>query len=125
MPTNPRNVYELMENDDGEIMLLLYAGENEPQKSSFFINEKKKNLELYRNSKDTVIIEELVAESISKLKKIDTLYICEMKYNTKETEENEILYAYTATKEEKSLKEKELSVSDKAKLAREKITKKA
>ena len=67
-PINPKDVYELMENDQGEIMLLLYAGETAPQKASFHLNEERKCIELYRNPKDTVIIEGLEKDSIIKLK---------------------------------------------------------
>lgn len=125
---DPRNVYELMENDEGETMLLLYAGETAPQDPTFYINENTHTLELYRNSKDTVIIEGLTPDSISKLKNKDKLYICEMKYNDTPNSENEILYAYITIPQKKTLppeKIKEPSLSEKAKNAREKILKKA
>lgn len=126
-PLNPKDIYELLENDEGEIMLLLYAGETEPQTAAFHINEKLKNLELYRNAKDLVIIDGLAAESIVKLKKINTLYVCEMKYNDTSDGENEILYAYPATPKEVNVptnEKKEPSLSEKAKTAREKVLKK-
>lgn len=126
-PLNPKDVYELLENDEGEIMLLLYAGESKPQTAAFHINEKLKNLELYRNDKDLVIIDGLAPESITKLKKIKTLYVCEMKYSTAPDSENEILYAYPATPKEVSVPTKEKkgpSLSEKAKTAREKVLKK-
>lgn len=120
---NPKDIYELLENDDGEIMLLLYAGETEPQTAAFHINEKLKNLELYRNSKDLVIIDGLETESIIKLKKINTLYVCEMKYNVSPNSENEILYAYPATPKIEHDNKEKTSISEKAKKAREKILK--
>lgn len=124
---DPRNVYELMENDDGEIMLLLYAGDVAPQNSTFRINVQKKALELFRSPKDTVIIDGLTTESIAKLQDIDKLYVCEMKYNETPNSENEIVYAYTTTPLPQTTKAetKEPSISEKAKKAREKILKKA
>jgi len=124
---DPRNVYEIMENDDGEIMILLYAGDTAPQNSTFRINIQKKNLELFRSATDTVIIDGLTAESIEKLKNTDKLYVCEMKYNENPNSENEIVYAYTTTPlpQTKKTEVKESSISDKAKKAREKILKKA
>lgn len=131
-PINPKDVYELMENDQGEIMLLLYAGETAPQKASFHLNEERKCIELYRNPKDTVIIEGLEKDSIIKLKQAKILYICEIKYNENPDSENEILYAYPtnpikAPQQPKSnvSQTAEPSISEKAKQAREKILKKA
>lgn len=131
-PINPRDVYELMENDQGEIMLLLYAGDTAPQKASFYLNERQKCIELYRNPKDTVIIDGLEKESIAKLKQTETLYVCEMKYNEDADSENEILYAYPANPTKEPQRQKsdapkaaEPSLSEKAKQAREKILKKA
>ncbi len=126
-PIDPRNVYELMENDDGEIMLLLYAEDNAPQNSTFRINTQKKSLELFRSAKDIVIIDGLTSESMAKLKAIDKLYVCEMKYNENPNSENEIVYAYTTTPRPQAEKTetKEQSISEKAKKAREKILKKA
>lgn len=131
-PLNPKDIYELMENDQGEIMLLLYAGESAPQKAAFRLNEKQRCLELYRNADDTVIIDGLENDSIAKLKQTETLYVCEIKYNEDAESENEILYAYpTAPVKEpphaqpKQQKQEETSLSEKAREVREKILKKA
>ena len=124
----PQNVYELIENDNNEIMLLLYAGESTPTKTSFHLNEAKKCIELYRNPSDTVIIEGLQPDSINKLKQINILYVCEMKYNENPNSESEIIYAYEAhPKKESPQKPKQPSkpsLTEKAKQAREKILKK-
>lgn len=129
---NPKDIYELMENDQGEIMLLLYAGESAPQKASFYLNEKQHCLELYRNTKDTVIIDGLAKDSMTKLKQTETLYICEIKYNEDAESENEILYAYPTApvKEPPHIQSKpqeptKVSLTEKAKEAREKVLKKA
>lgn len=128
---NPRDVYELMENDQGELMLLLYAGESAPQKAFFHLNEESNCIELYRNPQDTVIIDGLKKDSITKLKQTEILYVCEIKYNENPNSENEILYAYpTSPAKEKTEipnnapKAQNISLSEKAKQAREKVLKK-
>ncbi|MCM1322717.1 MAG: hypothetical protein NC218_00850 [Acetobacter sp.] len=129
-PSSPKDVYELMENDQGEIMLLLYAGESAPQNAFFHLNPERNCLELHRNSKDVVVIEGLETESLTKLKKINILYVCEMKYNETTDEGNEILYAYETSPKSENTQEKTPipntpSLSEKVKLAREKVLKKA
>lgn len=127
-----KNIYELIENDNGEIMLILYAGETEPNKASFRINNARKCLELYRNPKDIVIIEGLEAESINKLEKIEILYVCEMKYNETPDSENEIIYAYAVQPQKEDIKSAEKqsktpstpTLTEKAQKAREKVLKK-
>lgn len=99
---NPQDVYELIENDKGEIMLIIYATGQEPQNPSFALNEKDRRIELTRAKDDILHIEGLQAETVEKFKTVEKLYICEMKYNPDNNTENEIMYAYTA-----SLKKKE------------------
>lgn len=122
---NPKGVYDLMENDDGEVMVLLYAGFTEPLNPAFLLNKQNKCIELKRNAKDTVIIEGLKPESIEKLENLQTLYVCELKYSEDEDDDNEIVYAYAAelAKEGGIAKEKQtkVSLSDKVKEAREKV----
>ena len=99
---DPKNVYELMENDAGEIMVLIYAGEGKPINPTFMLNEKEKLIEIMRSKKDIILIEGLQPESIQKIKKIKTLYVCEMKYNENPEAENEIVNAYAAALKKKS-----------------------
>lgn len=126
-----KNVYELMENDDGEVMLLLYADGDAPQNPTFFVNEERKWIELTRNKNDIVYIEGLQTETVEKLKKLTVLYACEMKYNENPDAENEIQYAYAAElrKSEKKapVKKNDTSgenLSEKVRQAREKVLKK-
>lgn len=93
---DPKNVYELIENDNGEMMVLLFADDKAPQNSTFCLNETKKVLELYRNKDNTVSIEGLKTETMKKIKNLDKIYVCELKYNEDENAENEIIYAYAA-----------------------------
>ena len=78
---DPQNVYELMENDDGEVMVLLFAGEGTPQNPSFTLDETNRLIELSRSKNDIVLIEGLLPDAVEKLKKLSVLYVCEMKYN--------------------------------------------
>ena len=90
---DPQNVYELMENDDGEVMVLLFAGEGTPQNPSFTLDEANRLIELSRSKNDIVLIEGLLPDAVEKLKKLSVLYVCEMKYNENPEAENEILHA--------------------------------
>ena len=99
---DPKIVYELMENDAGEIMVLIYAGEGKPINPTFMLNEKEKLIEIMRSKKDIILIEGLQPESIQKIKKIKTLYVCEMKYNENPEAENEIVNAYAAALKKKA-----------------------
>lgn len=103
---DPQNVYELMENDDGEVMVLLFAGEGTPQNPSFTLDEANRLIELSRSKNDIVLIEELLPDAVEKLKKLSVLYVCEMKYNENPEAENEILHAYAAALKKKSSRSK-------------------
>ena len=116
---NDKNSYELMQNDNGDIMIMLYANESKPLNPSFHLNETIMQLELIRNSKNSILIEELQAETIEKIKKLQTIYVCEIKYNEENSnnDDAEIVYAYAARykaqeptspriKKEKTLQEK-------------------
>ena len=122
---DPRNVYELIESDTEDLMVLIYASETQPQSPFFQINEKRKTIELYRAKNDLIIINNLKSETIEKLRNISQLYICEMKYNEDPNAENEVIYAYTAQKREPATDKKEETLSEKARKARELITKKS
>ena len=78
---DPQNVYELMENDDGEVMVLLFAGEGTPQNPSITLDETNRLIELSRSKNDIVRFDGVVADDVYKLKKLSVLYFCEMKYN--------------------------------------------
>lgn len=137
MELNKKNIYELLENDLGEIMLLIYADEQAPENPTFRLNKEEKYLELIRKEKQIVIINGLKPETIEKLAKLDKLYVSEMKDQTTPESQNGILYAYTATLQVSPTQEntptqetttppkEELSLADKAKSAREKLLKKS
>ena len=111
-PLKDINSYELIENDAGELMILLYANQTPPAQTSFFINEEDASLELNRNANDTIILDGLAPVSIEKLKSLTSIYVCELKYKAPQTEETneeeddfDIEYAYTAPLKKKEQKE--------------------
>ena len=123
--------YEILENENNEIMILLYAGQTEPANSTYRINEYARHIVIKRNSKDTLYIEQLSDEYINKIKKLDTLYVCELKYNEnlKEDEETDIVYAYASALEKEDTtqqkqEEPQETILDKAKKSREKVLEK-
>ena len=86
----PETHYDLLGNDNGEIMLLIDAASTEPINPSFQINEKDKTLELNRGTQ-TFILKSLKSKLLKELKNLKELYVCEIDdHNT------EVVYAYTA-----------------------------
>ncbi len=131
----PEDTYELIENDKGEIMALIYADEKQPQNPSFALNENSRRIELERCKDDLIFIDGLQPEAIEKLKSISNLYVCEMKYNPDENAESEIVHAYIAPLKKKDREDPkpqeqpkqqspQESLSEKARQARENILKK-
>ncbi len=122
--------YELMQNDNGDVMVMLYANDSKPSNPSFCINEYMQQLELSRNAKDVILIEELQPETLEKLKTLNTIYVCELKYNQEhpDAEDAEIVYAYAATLKKKEpfppRPKKEATLQEKAQQSREKILEK-
>ena len=124
MKKQSQDIYELLENDSNEIMVLLYAVDSAPQNPSFSINEKRSCMILHRNPEDNVSITGLATETIQKLKKLDTVYVCEMNYSENEKEENKIVYAYQVSpKVDNTETTKETTLTEKAKKASEKLKK--
>lgn len=92
------NIYDIIENDKEEILILLYAGKEAPENPSFFLNKDKKYMRLTRNTKDIILIEDIEEKYIKKISKQSCIYVCELKYDEilKEGDESEIVYAYSA-----------------------------
>ena len=88
------DTYEIIENDEGEMMIMLYASPNAPQNPSFFLNEKKQCLELNRNLNQTIVIENITDSYVEKIKQQTNLYVCELSQTQDENEESEIVHAY-------------------------------
>lgn len=124
MKKRPQDTYELLENDNNEIMVLLYAVDSTPYDPYFTINERRSCLIIHRNPNDNVFAMGLAPETINKLKKLDVIYVCELNYTTNEEEENKIIHAYKAPlKKEEPTVQKTQTLSEKAKMASEKLKK--
>lgn len=100
MENNTPNTYEIIENEKGELLVLLYEGKKEPKNPTFFLNKHDKYCRITRNPEDIVLIEDLSEEYIEKISKLTTLYVCELKYeeNKSDNKDSDIVYAYKATK---------------------------
>lgn len=127
---SPRDVYELVENDKGEIMILIYAKEPAPQNATFSLNQISGILKINRTPKDTLHIAGLELESIHKLSQIKQLVVCEIKYKESSNDTSEIVNVYAANlKKEQSAspkpQPKQETISEKAQKARENALKKA
>ena len=98
MSEKAQNIYDIIENEKGEILILLYEGKEAPENPSYFINKREKYIRIARNSKDIVLIEDINDENIKKISAQPSIYICELKYDEtlKEGDESEIVYAYIA-----------------------------
>ena len=103
MENNTPNTYEIIENEKGEVLILLYAGKKAPKNPTFFLNKHDKYCKITRNPEDIVLIEDLTDEYIEKISKLTTLYVCELKYeeNKSDNKDSDIVYAYKATKRKK------------------------
>ena len=127
---SPRDVYELVENDKGEIMILIYAKEPTPKNATFSLNKLSGVLKINRTKEDALHIAGLEVESIQKLSKIKQLYVCEIKYREGPNDTNEIVNVYAAAlkKEQPAAPKqpaKKETISEKAQKARANALKKA
>lgn len=129
---SPQDTYEIIENDNEEVMILIFANGNAPQKPTFSLDKKNKALELSKSPDEQIVLDGLQPETLVKLNKLETLYVCEIKYNEKETADNEIVYAYAATLKKKvasheqkaqNQPQQQETLTQKARKARENILK--
>lgn len=91
-----KDIYELLENNEKEIMVLLYTNSIPPENPKFILNETYRRLEIYRSKKEVLFLNCLQKETIEKIKKLNIIYICELDSSEDVAEENKIIYAYTA-----------------------------
>ncbi len=119
------NIYDIIENDKEEILILLYASKEAPDNPSFFLNENKKYIRLTRNTKDIILIEDIEEKYIKKISKQPCLYVCELKYDEtlKEGDESEIVYAYSALPKAEVKAKKKTQKTEENNTLKEKIAK--
>ena len=88
-------MYDFVVNDEDEVMLLLYAGQTEPQNARFVMNMDENSAELYRNESECVILENIPDDIFDSLVDADKLLVCEIS-DTEKEEDSEIVFAYEA-----------------------------
>ena len=88
-------MFDFVVNDEDEVMLLLYAGETEPQNARIVINMDEGRAELYRNPTECVVLEDIPADIFDSILENDKLLVCEIS-DTEKEEDSEIVYAYEA-----------------------------
>ena len=130
-PISPREIYKLVENDKGEIMLIIYVRNQAPQNSTFLLNPLSGTLSIKRTPTDSLFIAGLALDAIEKLKKITELFICEIDNSKENKKESQIVRTYKAKKEQPNQTEQAApqkhsqSVAEKAKSARSKVLNKS
>ena len=92
---NQNAMYDFVVNDEDEVMLLLYAGQTEPQNARFVMNIEENKAELYRNENECVVLESIPDDIFDSLAEADTLLVCEIS-DTEKEEDSEIVFAYEA-----------------------------
>ena len=88
-------MYDFVVNDEDEVMLLLYAGNEEPENARFVLNVSENTAELYRNDNECVVLENIPDDIFNSLADADKLLVCEIS-DTEKEEDSEIVYAYEA-----------------------------
>lgn len=88
-------MYDFVVNDEDEVMLLLYAGNTEPENARFVIDLEENKAELYRNEAECVVLENIPDDIFDSLVDADKLLVCEIS-NTENDEDSEIVFAYEA-----------------------------
>lgn len=95
MSTNDRNLYDLIINDDDDIMLLLYARDSAPSSPSFDIDIDNKKAILYRSNDEGITIDDLSDDALDILCGMDKLLVCELSLEDND-DDTEIINAYEA-----------------------------
>lgn len=88
-------MYDFVVNDEDEVMLLLYAGKSEPENAKIVLNVATNKAELYRNSQECVVLENVPDDIFDSLAEADKLLVCEIS-DTEKEEDSEIVFAYEA-----------------------------
>ncbi|MBE6452398.1 MAG: hypothetical protein E7012_02780 [Alphaproteobacteria bacterium] len=87
--------YDFLINEEDEVMLLLYARENEPQKPTIEIDAENHSAILHRREDDSFILSDIPDDVLDSLEDADKLLVCELSIEEKE-EDTQIIYAYEA-----------------------------
>ncbi len=87
--------YDFVVNDEDEVMLLLYAGENKPADAKIVLDVENNSAELFRNENESIVLDGVPDNIFDSLADADKLLVCELS-NTENEEDSKIVYAYEA-----------------------------
>ena len=90
-------VFDFVTAQDGDLMLLIYKTDGEPNSPSFEVDATEGSLWLYRNKNNNIMLNPIGEDIISKLLKMQKLLVCEMKFPD-DVENSEPEYIYEAVK---------------------------
>ena len=88
-------MYDFVVNDEDEVMLLLYAGKEEPENAKVVLDVSGNMAELYRNDTECMVLENIPDDIFNSLSDADKLLVCEIS-DTEKEEDSEIVYDYEA-----------------------------
>lgn len=87
--------YEFLINEEDEVMLLLYARENEPQTPTIEVDAENHSATLHRREDDTITLSNIPDDVLDSLAETDKLLVCELSMEEDE-KDTQIIYAYEA-----------------------------
>ncbi len=87
--------YDFVVNDEDEVMLLLYAGENKPADAKIVLDVENNSAELFRNENESIVLDGVPDNIFDSLADADKLLVCELS-DTENEEDSKIVYAYEA-----------------------------
>ena len=87
--------YDFVVNDEDEVMLLLYAGENKPADAKIVLDVENNSAELFRNENESIVLDGVPDNLFDSLADADKLLVCELS-DTENEEDSKIVYAYEA-----------------------------
>lgn len=93
--TDDFNTFDFLINDDNEVMLLLYAQENEPQDAYFHFDYTKNVAIFIRNESNKIFLSDIPEDVLERCRVSKKILVCELSKTEKE-EDTEIVYAYEA-----------------------------
>ena len=91
--------YDFVVNDEDEVMLLLYAGENKPADAKIVLDVENNSAELFRNENESIVLDGVPDNIFDSLADADKLLVCELS-NTENEEDSKIVDAYEGDLEE-------------------------
>ena len=90
-------VFDFVTAQDGDLMLLIYKTDGEPNSPAFEVDVKEGSLWLYRNKNSSIKLNPVDKDIISNILKMQKLLVCEMKFPD-DMENSEPEYIYEAAK---------------------------